>query len=45
MNTELIKFSIKGADVTASGYPELEGCEGFLEGDGMAFFFGDNREL
>ena len=45
MNTDSIKFRIKGKDVTVSGYPELDGCEGTLEGDGMAFFFGDNREL
>lgn len=45
MNTESIKFRVKGNNVTVSGYPELEGCEGTLEGDGMAFFFGDNREL
>ena len=45
MNTDSIKFRVKGEDVTVSGYPELDGCEGTLEGDGMAFFFGDNREL
>ena len=45
MNTDSIKFRVKGKDVTVSGYLELEGCEGTLEGDGMAFFFGDNREL
>ena len=45
MNTDSIKFRVKGNNVTVSGYPELEGCEGTLEGDGMAFFFGDNREL
>ena len=45
MNTDSIKFRVKGKDVTVSGYPELEGCEGTLEGDGMAFFFGNNREL
>ncbi len=45
MNTDSIKFKVKGKDVTVSGYPELEGCEGTIEGDGMAFFFGDNREL
>ena len=45
MNTDSIKFRIEGKDVTVSGYPELEGCEGTLEGDGMAFFFGDNQEL
>jgi uncharacterized protein YegL len=45
MNTDSIKFRIKGKDVTVSGYLELDGCEGTLEGDGMAFFFGDNREL
>ena len=45
MNTDSIKFRIKGKDVTVSGYPELDGCEGTLEGDGMAFFFGDNQEL
>jgi hypothetical protein len=45
MNTDSIKFRVKGKDVTVSGYPELEGCEGTLEGDGIAFFFGDNREL
>ncbi len=45
MNTDSIKFRVKGKDITVSGYPELEGCEGTLEGDGMALFFGDNREL
>ncbi|MBO5234336.1 MAG: VWA domain-containing protein, partial [Alistipes sp.] len=45
MNTDSIKFRVKGKDVTVSGYPELEGCEGTLGGYGMAFFFGDNREL
>ncbi len=45
MNTDSIKFRVKGKNVTVSGYPELDGCEGTLEGDGMAFFFGDNREL
>ena len=45
MNTDSIKFRVKGKDVTVSGYLELEGCKGTIEGDGMAFFFGDNREL
>ena len=45
MNTDSIKFRVKGKGVTVSGYPELEGCEGTLEGDGMAFFFGNHREV
>lgn len=45
MNASAIKFKIKGRDVIVSGYPELENCIGILDKDGMAFFFGDNREL
>ncbi len=45
MKTSAIEFRVKGKDVYVIGYPELEGCSGSLEGNGMAFFFGKNREL
>lgn len=45
MNTDCIKFKINGNDVRVLGYPELEGCIGILDKDGMAFFFGNNREF
>lgn len=48
MNTEAVIFNIKNKEVTVYGYPELEGQQGVLLGDGMAFFFGkgwNNHEL
>lgn len=40
-----VDFKICGKNVTVSGYPELEDCTGILEGDGMAFFFGNGKAL
>lgn len=40
-----LKFDIKGKDVMISGIPELEGCKGFLCGDGMAIFFGRGKSF
>lgn len=40
-----VKFKVAGKEVTASGYPELEGCTGTLDKDGMAFFFVKNKGL
>ena len=31
MNTDSIKFRVKGKDVSIYGYLELEGCTGVLE--------------
>lgn len=47
MKTGFVKFEINGMDVTVNGYPELEGCTGILDGDGMAFFFffGKSRKV
>lgn len=45
MNTDLIKFKIHGRNVSVCGYPELDGCTGLVGGEGMAFFFGNGREL
>ena len=45
MNRDCIKFKINGNDVRVQGYPELEGCIGILDKDGMAFVFGNNREF
>lgn len=35
----------KGRKVSVLGYPELEGNIGILDKEGMAFFFGKNREF
>lgn len=43
-----IKFDITGKTVIVRGYPELEGKEGSMAGNGMALFFGigaHNHEL
>lgn len=40
-----VKFKVAGKEVTASGYPELEGCTGTLDKDGMTFFFVKNKGL
>ena len=40
-----VRFKVAGKEVTASGYPELEGCTGTLDKDGMAFFFVKNKGL
>ena len=45
MRTNTINFTIDGKEVYVHGYPELEGCCGILDGDGMAFFFGKGYEL
>lgn len=45
MDTGTIKFCIEGKEVYVHGYPELDGCRGILEGDGMAFFFGKGYRL
>lgn len=39
MSTGSVEFKIDGKHVSVSGYPELEGCQGVMSGDGMAFFF------
>lgn len=38
-------FKSKGRKVSVLGYPELEGNIGILDKEGMAFFFGKNREF
>ena len=40
-----LRFDIKGKDVMITGIPELEGCKGFLCGDGMAIFFGRGKSF
>lgn len=40
-----VKFEVKGKDVFAYGVPELEGRAGILDRDGMAFFFGKDRDF
>ena len=40
MNTTTVTFSINDDEVLVHGYPDLEGCEGYLSEDGMALFFG-----
>ncbi len=40
-----IKFEVKGKDVFAHGVPELDGHAGILDRDGMAFFFGKDRDF
>ena len=40
-----VRFKVAGKEVTVSGYPELEGCTGTLDKDGMAFFFVKNEGL
>ena len=39
------RFEINDRNVVAYGYPELEGCTGYNDGEGMAFFFGEDREV
>lgn len=44
-NTRIV-FEVKDNDVYVSGYPPLEGCKGFVVGDGMAMFYKrDNYEM
>lgn len=45
MKTDCIKFKIKGNDVRVQGYPELDGHTGILDKEGMAFFWGNNRDF
>lgn len=45
MDTDTIGFIIEGEKVHVQGYPALEGRSGFLDGDGMAFFFGKGYGL
>ena len=40
-----VRFKVAGKEVTVFGYPELEGCTGTLDKDGMAFFFVKNEGL
>ena len=40
-----VRFKVAGKEVTALGYPELEGCTGTMDKDGMAFFFVKNEGL
>ena len=40
-----VRFKVAGKEVTVLGYPELEGCTGTLDKDGMAFFFVKNEVL
>ena len=40
-----VRFKVAGKEVTVLGYPELEGCTGTLDKDGMAFFFVKNEGL
>lgn len=45
MDTTTVTFSINDNEVLVHGYPELEGCEGYLSEDGMALFFGKGGEF
>ncbi|MBR4848433.1 MAG: hypothetical protein IKV07_03640, partial [Bacteroidaceae bacterium] len=45
MDTDTIGFIIEGEKVHVQGYPALEGRSGFLDSDGMAFFFGKGYGL
>ena len=45
METTTIRFTIDSNGVYVHGYPDLEGCRGFLDGDDMAFFLGEGHEL
>ena len=40
-----VRFKVAGKEVTVLGNPELEGCTGTLDKDGMAFFFVKNEGL
>ena len=40
-----VRFKVAGKEVTVLGYPELEGCTGTMDKDGMAFFFVKNEGL
>ncbi len=40
-----VRFKVAGKEVTVLGYPELEGCTGTLDKDGMVFFFVKNEGL
>ena len=48
MNQNVVNFEISDNRVNVQGYPTLEGREGHLVGDGMAFFYGEgygNQEV
>ena len=36
MNTATVTFCINNDEVLVNGYPELDGCKGFLNEDGIA---------
>lgn len=38
-----VKFEVEGKNVVVPEYPELAGVTGFLDREGMAFFFGKGR--
>jgi uncharacterized protein YegL len=48
MIEKCIEFKIRDGEVVIHGYPELENRKGVIDGDGIAFFFGEgwrNNEL
>ena len=45
MDTDTIRFTIENNEVYVHGYAELDGCRGFLDNDGMVFFFGKGGAL
>ena len=45
MEQKTIRFEQHDNNVLVYGYPELKDCKGILAGDGMAFFFGEHREV
>ena len=38
-----VKFNINGNEITVSNYAELDGKKGIINGEGMAFFWGEGR--
>ena len=45
MDTDTIRFTIENNEVYVHGCAELDGCRGFLDNDGIAFFFGKGSGL
>lgn len=45
MDTSTVTFCISDTEVLVYDYPDLEGCKGLLNKDGMAFFFGKGCEF
>lgn len=45
MNTKTASFRICGNEVSATGCEELKECTGILKGDGIAFFYCENKEF